>query len=515
MVNFVENLVHKATGLSKLPKPEPLSITPSSLSLLDSSSKFEGPASKINPDIHLISEEVPNAPKEKNEKIFSSESKYVDKSISSISNNSFSLEKQSSLSDEIPRESYLKNLNLKETENPSPNKSETFLDIKAPEPALKNHPDQSASSEIQSSMQNDSSEILPEKKSRSIQPEVELGVSKKNKIIPSPLLESPEEDRALKLDNMNNPEDKALRKTTAEQTLTKEIPEKIGIHESTEIKSRSPHKTLNVKETESLNTNKSFPNFEIPSLRTGTKKQDLLSIPPETYTKTPEELSLFKSEKMTAQTLEKGQKNRTSLERPPKERKVNKSTNIPINSVQENPNIKEHEDSNLKKSHVDLNDKQVRNDSEEQLDYSISPKLNSSIKNNTQENRSKKMKHPIEPERKKEIQSTSNEITDKNEILNASQKRSIHTINIEPAPTNRYLESINNLSKRINLNSSFPQPQQNMIKSTGNQHKKEVRVNIGRVEIKASRPVQMQRNPPVRDFNDYLMKRMYLDRNYF
>lgn len=47
------------------------------------------------------------------------------------------------------------------------------------------------------------------------------------------------------------------------------------------------------------------------------------------------------------------------------------------------------------------------------------------------------------------------------------------------------------------------------------QDKKEVRVNIGCIEIKASQKAQRPMNPPERAFDDYLMMRLYLDRHYF
>lgn len=47
------------------------------------------------------------------------------------------------------------------------------------------------------------------------------------------------------------------------------------------------------------------------------------------------------------------------------------------------------------------------------------------------------------------------------------------------------------------------------------QEKKEVRVNIGRIEIKASQQNSPASNPPVRGFDEYIMMRTYLDRHYF
>lgn len=47
------------------------------------------------------------------------------------------------------------------------------------------------------------------------------------------------------------------------------------------------------------------------------------------------------------------------------------------------------------------------------------------------------------------------------------------------------------------------------------QEKKDVRVNIGRIEIKASQQVSPSSNPPVRGFDEYIMMRTYLDRHYF
>ncbi len=52
-------------------------------------------------------------------------------------------------------------------------------------------------------------------------------------------------------------------------------------------------------------------------------------------------------------------------------------------------------------------------------------------------------------------------------------------------------------------------------KTTKTQQNKEVRVNIGRVELKTSQQASPQPNPPVRGFDDYLMMRVYLDRHYF
>lgn len=52
-------------------------------------------------------------------------------------------------------------------------------------------------------------------------------------------------------------------------------------------------------------------------------------------------------------------------------------------------------------------------------------------------------------------------------------------------------------------------------KTTETQQPKEVRVNIGRVEIRASQESVHRAKPFVRGFNDYLLARLYLDRHYF
>jgi hypothetical protein len=53
------------------------------------------------------------------------------------------------------------------------------------------------------------------------------------------------------------------------------------------------------------------------------------------------------------------------------------------------------------------------------------------------------------------------------------------------------------------------------LKTTESLHHKEVRVNIGCIEIKASQKAQRPMNPSARGFDDYLMMRLYLDRHYF
>jgi hypothetical protein len=56
---------------------------------------------------------------------------------------------------------------------------------------------------------------------------------------------------------------------------------------------------------------------------------------------------------------------------------------------------------------------------------------------------------------------------------------------------------------------------QSDMKTAETQQKKEVRINIGRVEIKASKQTFLSLNPNLQGFDDYLMMRVYLERNLF
>lgn len=71
--------------------------------------------------------------------------------------------------------------------------------------------------------------------------------------------------------------------------------------------------------------------------------------------------------------------------------------------------------------------------------------------------------------------------------------------------------------KKLMSRRSLTQPYTNgeAKSAQASQDKKEVRVNIGRIEIKASQQASSPSNPPVRGFENYLMMRVYLDRHYF
>ncbi len=96
-----------------------------------------------------------------------------------------------------------------------------------------------------------------------------------------------------------------------------------------------------------------------------------------------------------------------------------------------------------------------------------------------------------------------------------SGKDEIHAVTVEPNIESRQQAFIKDLITKTNCTAPSSAVNGRDAKTTKSPHHKEVRVNIGRVEIKASRST----SPPVksapRGFEDHLMDRVYLNRHYF
>jgi hypothetical protein len=94
-----------------------------------------------------------------------------------------------------------------------------------------------------------------------------------------------------------------------------------------------------------------------------------------------------------------------------------------------------------------------------------------------------------------------------------SRKDEIHIVEVEPAVEARQQALIKELIRKTNSAKMSSTTEKRDLKKI--QTNKEVRVNIGRIEIKASQ----QSSPPVksspRGFEDHTMMRVYLDRHYF
>lgn len=96
-----------------------------------------------------------------------------------------------------------------------------------------------------------------------------------------------------------------------------------------------------------------------------------------------------------------------------------------------------------------------------------------------------------------------------------SRVGAVPVVNVEPGIEARQQAFIKDLMIKTNRAAPPFGAEGRDVKTTESPHHKEVRVNIGCIEIKASQKAQRPMNPSVRGFDDYLMMRLYLDRHYF
>lgn len=86
-------------------------------------------------------------------------------------------------------------------------------------------------------------------------------------------------------------------------------------------------------------------------------------------------------------------------------------------------------------------------------------------------------------------------------------------VTFEPhAETSHQIQIKKLMTQKDNGFSSQPPARMGQKNAEAPQNKKQVRVNIGRIEIKASQEPVPKTKPPKRGFDDYLMPRVYLDR---
>jgi len=96
-----------------------------------------------------------------------------------------------------------------------------------------------------------------------------------------------------------------------------------------------------------------------------------------------------------------------------------------------------------------------------------------------------------------------------------SRVGAVPVVNVEPGIEARQQAFIKDLMIKTNRAAPPFGAEGRDVKTAESPHHKEVRVNIGCIEIKASQKAQRPMNPSVRGFDDYLMMRLYLDRHYF
>ncbi len=96
-----------------------------------------------------------------------------------------------------------------------------------------------------------------------------------------------------------------------------------------------------------------------------------------------------------------------------------------------------------------------------------------------------------------------------------SRVGAVPVVNVEPGIEARQQAFIRDLMIKTNRAAPPFGAEGRDVKTTESPHHKEVRVNIGCIEIKASQKAQRPMNPSARGFDDYLMMRLYLDRHYF
>lgn len=96
-----------------------------------------------------------------------------------------------------------------------------------------------------------------------------------------------------------------------------------------------------------------------------------------------------------------------------------------------------------------------------------------------------------------------------------SREDDIHIVNVEPSIEAQHQASLEALIKKTNRATLLSAGKGKETKTTQTQPHKEVRVNIGRIEIKASPQSSPSVKPSPRGFDDHLLMRVYLDRYYF
>jgi hypothetical protein len=213
-----------------------------------------------------------------------------------------------------------------------------------------------------------------------------------------------------------------------------------------------------------------------------------------------------------------GGKLEKSIEVPVSPRKIYEKNTTP-GSVTISPvvdrqpsNLTEEGNLDVKRSSLHLEPSTSEPDTGTYADHSIYPGLNTPIRDDI----SKKLRHEevdfVKAANK--IRIHKQPIEKPKEIDNFSSTRNnvMHFVNIEPVVRVSQQELLED--SKANVTGDIPsyhsepsgmgiiQPQQ----------EKEVRVNIGRVEINAPKPAPPKLNPPAQGFDDYLMMRVYLDR---
>lgn len=91
----------------------------------------------------------------------------------------------------------------------------------------------------------------------------------------------------------------------------------------------------------------------------------------------------------------------------------------------------------------------------------------------------------------------------------------IHVVNVEPSVESRPQTLVNELISKTSSAALSTAVERNDVIATQAQPHNEVRVNIGRIEIKASQQSSHPVKPPPRGFEDHVMMRLYLERHFF
>lgn len=214
------------------------------------------------------------------------------------------------------------------------------------------------------------------------------------------------------------------------------------------------------------------------------------------------------------QTLEKSTRAPTPTQKSSEEDKRSRLVDILPAAGHETLNLMEPENLDPGKSALHFETSTPGIDLGKPADHSISPQLHIRIHNDISKKQPGKKRSPVEAVSKFRVHKRPLEMPPENDTSSLPGKAANRVVNVEPAVEAHQQAFIKDLLTKTSSDISPATSKRSDMKTTEAQHKKEVRVNIGRVEIKASQQASPRLNPPVRGFDDYLMMRVYLDRRY-
>lgn len=152
---------------------------------------------------------------------------------------------------------------------------------------------------------------------------------------------------------------------------------------------------------------------------------------------------------------------------------------------------------------------------EKQTGPSISPEPQISVQHDIPDKFPKSQPQPDVAGSEFRVYQPAPEISPAKDKSPLSRMEKIHFVNVEPVGEAQQQILIKELTKKTKSAALPSAAEGKDVKTTETQLHKEVRVNIGRIEIKASQQALPTAKPLPQGFEDYLMARLYSNRYYF